>query len=136
MVDIAVKPIVLKDCTLTIAADSYEAHVSQVTMTPTSQTQTWQGLTPDATFTDVSTATWAVALAYAQDWVTPAALSRYLHEHEGEAVTMVFEPKAGGPSFTVTVIITPGAIGGTVNQFATATVTLPAQGKPALVALP
>lgn len=133
MADIAVKPIVLKDCTLSIAADNYQAHVSQVTMTPNSQSQTWQGLTPDATFTDVSTATWTVTLAYAQDWVTPNALSRYLHENEGVTVAMTFEPKSGGPGFIVDVVITPGAIGGTVNQFATATVTLPAQGKPELL---
>lgn len=135
MTVIAVKPIVLKDCLLTIAADNYEAHVSQVQFDPSTSAQTWQGMTPDASFTDTSTATWAATLAYAQDWVTPAALSRYLHEHEGEVKEMTFSPKAGGPSFTVEAIITPGAIGGTVNAFATATVTLPLQGKPVLAPL-
>lgn len=134
MADIAVQPFVLKDCTLTVAADNYEAHVSQVQFDPTSQTQTWQGLTPDALFNDVGVSTWVVTLAYAQDWVTPAALSRYLHEHEGETVSMTFAPKAGGPSFTADVTIIPGSIGGTVNQYATATVSAPCT-KPVLAPL-
>ncbi|MFE6733425.1 hypothetical protein [Microbacterium sp. NPDC057650] len=132
MADIAVQPFVLKDCMLTVEADNYEAHVSQVQFDPSSQSQSWQGLTPAASFTDAGLATWAVTLAYAQDWVTPAALSRYLFEHEGESKSMTFAPKAGGPSFTAEVTIAAGSIGGTVNQYAVATVTLPVSGKPTL----
>ena len=47
---------------------------------------------------------------------------------------MTFQPVNGsGPSFTVSVIITPGAIGGAVNSVATGSVTLPCTGKPVLV---
>ncbi|HUG50404.1 MAG TPA: hypothetical protein VLZ78_05345 [Terrimesophilobacter sp.] len=133
MPDIAVKPIVLKDCLLTLGTDNYQAHVSQVRFTPSAQTQTWQGLTPAATFTDTSVATWTLGLSYAQDWETPDSLARYLYEHEGEIVPAIFEPKNGGASWGADIVITPGAIGGTVNQFATADVTLGVSGRPELL---
>lgn len=134
MATIAVKPFVLKDVLFTVDADNYEAHVSQVQFDPSSSVQTWQGLTPDASFTDVTTATWLAALAFAQDWETPDSLSIYLYEHEGEEVPVTFKPRSGvGPSFSVTLVISPGSIGGTVNSFATATVSLGCKGKPQLV---
>lgn len=134
MATIAVNPFVLKDVLLTIAADNYEAHVSQVQFDPSSSLQTWQGLAPGATFTDASLATWVAVLAYAQDWETPNSLSQYLYNHEGESIDVTFKPRSGsGPSFSATLVITPGSIGGTVNSFATATVTLGCKGKPELV---
>jgi len=134
MATIAVKPFVLKDVLLTVEDDNYEAHVSQVQFDPSSSVQTWQGLTPASVFTDATVATWTCTLAYAQDWETADSLSLYLHENEGESIDVVFKPRSGsGPSVEATLIVTPGAIGGTVNQFATATVTLGCQGKPTIV---
>lgn len=133
MATISVAPIILTDVLLTVGTDNYEAHVSQVEFTPTSSTVSWKGLTPTSVHTFGSTATWTVTLAYAQDWVTATSLSRYLFDNEGDTVTMTFEPKAGGPAFTADVIITPGAIGGTVDSVAVATVTLGVSGKPTLV---
>jgi hypothetical protein len=135
VVDIAVSPFVLRDCTLKIGADNYEAHVSQVQFNPSSSTQTWKGLTPTAVFTDVTTATWTCTLAYAQDWTTPDSLSLYLHEHEGDEVEVVFVPRKGSgqPSIEAALLITPGAIGGTVDAFATASVTVGVNGKPEIV---
>ncbi|MHC9045819.1 hypothetical protein ACYX8G_14630 [Microbacterium saperdae] len=133
MTTIAVSPFVLKDALFQVAADNYEAHVSQVQFDPSTSIQVWQGLTPAATFTDSSIATWQATLAYAQDWETPNSLSRYLYDNEGKTITAVFKPRAGsGPSFTVQLVITPGAIGGTVNAFTTATVTLGIKGRPVI----
>lgn len=134
MTVIAVKPIVLKDCKLKIAADNYEAHVSSVTVTPSVSTQTWKGLTPAASFTDSSSPSWVAGLEYAQDWETPESLARYLFEHQGETVTALFQPKAGTglPEFTVDLVITPGPIGGTIDSFATGSVSLGVSGQPAL----
>jgi hypothetical protein len=130
---IAVQPFVLKDVLLSVGADSYQAHVSQVEFTPNSSLQTWQGLTPTSIHTDATTATWTATLALAQDWETPNSLSRYLFDNEGTTKSVVFKPKSGsGPSFNATLVITPGAIGGTVNAFATATVTLGMIGKPTI----
>lgn len=138
MAQIDVNPLVLKDVLLTLGAedDDYRKHVDQVTLTPTATSQSWTGLGRNS-HTDVSTATWSCTLNYAQDWETPDSLSRYLFEHEGETVPAVFAPRAaGGPSFLVDLVLTPGAIGGSVNAFATATVTLGCSGKPALVDAP
>jgi len=132
--NIAVKPFVLKDVLLTIEEDNYEAHVSQVQFDPSSSIQVWQGLTPTSTHTDATTATWQAILAYAQDWETADSLARYLYENEGKEIPVIFKPRSGvGPSFSVTIIITPGSIGGTVNSFATASVTLGCKGRPELV---
>ncbi|WP_144797705.1 hypothetical protein [Microbacterium paludicola] len=126
MASIAVKPLVLKDVTLTVGTDNYEKHVSSVTFTPSSSTITWQGLNPDAKFTDVTSADWTVAIEFVQDWETEDSFSQYLFENEGETETMVFTPKkgTGNKTFTADVTITPGAIGGTVNAYATTSVTL------------
>lgn len=134
MSTIAVKPFVLKDVLLSVATDNYEAHVSQVQFDPSSSIQVWQGLTPTSVHTDVTTATWQAVLAYAQDWETPNSLSRYLYDHEGQEVPVVFKPRSGsGPSFSATLVITPGSIGGTFNSFATGSVTLGVKGKPQIV---
>ena len=128
-----VNPFVLRDVLCRIDADDFEKHVSNVTITPSGGTVNWQGLEPAATFVAPTTPTWQVALTYAQDWNSATSLSRYLYVHEGETVTMLFEPIKGGVGFQVDVIITPGAIGGDVNTVATATVTLGATGRPTLV---
>lgn len=134
MAIINVDPFILRDVLFTVAADEYSAHVSSVTFTPSSSVVTWQGLKPSATFTFGATATWTCDLAYAQDWSTDESLSRYLFENEGSEIAVVFEPVAGGPSVSATLIITPGAIGGAVNAVAVATVSLGVKGKPTLEA--
>lgn len=133
MAQIAVNPLVLKDVVLSLGADSYEKHVSGVTFTPSAATITWQGLTPTAKFTDVAAADWTCQLDYVQDWDTPDSLSQYLFENEGAEIAATFKPRSGsGPSFTANLVITPGAIGGVVNAYATTSVTL-GSDKPVLV---
>lgn len=127
---IAISPIVLRDCLFTVAANNYESSVSGVVFTPTTSQVTWNGLTPDATFTFPGVTTWVCTVSYAQDWTTADSLSRYLHEHEGEEVAAVFEPVNGDPSVTANLVIVPGSIGGNVNEVAVGTVNLGVQGKP------
>ena len=127
-------PLVLKDVSLIIGGTEtgyeFAAAVDGVTFTPSTKTITWTGLGGN-TFTDVQTATWDCQLSYPQDWDAANSLSRYLHEHEGEQVSAVFKPKsAGAASVSATLTITPGAIGGSVNAIAQATVTLGVSGKP------
>lgn len=126
MTQIDVKPLVLKDVFLKIAADNYEKHVSGVMWVPSSPTSTWQGLTPSASFSDTGTATYVCTLNYVQDWETEDSLSQYLHEHEGETIEMVFTPVKGSgkKTFTADVTIVPGQIGGEVNAYATTSVSL------------
>lgn len=118
-------PLLMKDVVLSLGADDYASHASAVTFTPTVAVLTWQGLSPEATITDVSKATWTCGITYAQDWTAADSLARFLYENEGDAVPVTFRPRNGiGPSFTATVTIAPGAIGGVVNAFAEGTVTL------------
>lgn len=134
MTVIDVKPIVLKDASLKVAADNYENHVSSIVLTPNSSTQTWRGIGKGASFTDVSQPTWTAAVEYAQDWETDDSLARYLFEHQGETVTAIFQPKKGTglPTVTVDLVITPGPIGGAVDTWMSGSVTLGVSGEPDL----
>lgn len=121
----------MKDCVLKVDVDDYARHVSSVTFVPTTPAPTeltWQGLTPDATFTDTTPAgpaTWVCNLSFAQDWETPDSLSEYLLEHAGETKPVVFEPKKGtGKSFAADVTIVPGPVGGDVRTVAVGTVSM------------
>jgi hypothetical protein len=136
MAPVAVLPFVLKDATFLVGADNYEAHVSQVELTPSVSQLTWQGLTPSASFSDVSSPSWAATLSYAQDWTTPNSLSQYLQAHAGETIAATFTTNPGAGSWAVDLIIAPGAVGGTVNAYAVATVTLGVSGEPVFTAVP
>lgn len=127
-------PLVLKDVVLEIGADDFARHVSSVAFTPSASTVTWQGMSPDASYTDVGLATWTLAITYAQDWTQATSLSRYLYANEGQTVAARFRPRTGiGPAFTANITITPGQIGGAVNAVSEATVTL-GSDKPVLAA--
>ena len=130
MAQIAVQPIYLKDVVLSVAGSDFEKHVSGVTFTPSVSSATWKGLEPTAVFTNVGSSSWTVDLEYAQDWDTTGSLSAYLFANEGTEVTLTFEPVAGGSSWSADVIIVPGAVGGAVDSYAVATVSLPVQGRP------
>ena len=127
----AVKPIVLNDVDLKIAADNFEAHVSKVELVPSTSLVTWKGMTPTSVFKAPTMTDWACGLAYAQDWETPGSLSEYLFLNEGKQKEMVFKPrKSGARSWTAQIIITPGAIGGLSDTVAVAEVSLGVQGRP------
>lgn len=133
MADVALAPILLTDVLLTLGTNDYEGSVSSVEFVPSSNIVTWKGMTPSASYSFPTTATWQCNLSYAQDWETTNSLSRYLFDHEGETVTATFEPKNGGAGFTATLIIVPGSIGGAVDAVAVAQVSLGVQGKPTYV---
>lgn len=132
MAQIALDPLVLKDTILTIGTDTYEKHVESVTFEPTASTMSFVGLGGN-THTDTGIATWVCTLGYAQDWETANSLSQYLLANEGDAVAAVFKPRTGtGPTFTATLSITPGPVGGMVNAYSKGQVSL-GSTKPVLV---
>lgn len=126
-----VNPLFMSDVDMTFGADDYAGHLSSVTLTPQSSTVTWKGLKKGSSFSRATTPTWTANLEGAQDW-GPDGFSRYLYEHEGETVDVTLTPRAGGPVFSVSLIITPGAIGGAVDAYATQSVTLGIDGRPEL----
>lgn len=139
MAKIAVKPFVLRDCTLNIkdgATDigDFEAHVSRVEITPTTSVQVFKGLTPTSVHQDVASPEWTANVDYAQDWETANAWAQYTLANVGKKVTAKFTPKNGTglKSITVTITLLPGGIGGTVGSFATASGAYPVDGQPVL----
>jgi hypothetical protein len=147
MVQIAVKPLVLRNAKVNIKkgttdAGDFEKALSQVELTPSAGNVSWKGLNPDAVFNFPTATTWTCTLAYAQDWTAATSLSRYLLENDGAEVVLTFLPNNGeaisatNPAFRVTVTLQAGAIGGSVDSVAVATATLQVQGKPAVVVAP
>jgi hypothetical protein len=123
-------PYVARHVSFMLDATEYAAEVSDAQLVPAATVQTWQGLTPPSQYSDVGPATWTVQLTLAQDYNEALSLATFLFDHEGEVIPMTYEPQDGGASFAAPVIITPGTIGGPVNSYAEATVTLGVQGKP------
>lgn len=121
---------IIASATLTLDGDAFSGEVSGATFTPSKT---------DASFTAIngvtqnfsSPATWVLDLSLAQNWDTAAALSRYLHENEGDSVPAVLTPHDGSPTATATVTLSPGSIGGEAAAVAASTVSL-ASTKPAL----
>ena len=112
------------------ASDSYEAAVRDVKFTPSASVVSTRGMAPAAVYQDIDLATWTLDMTYLQDWTVTTSLARYLYANEGSTVALTFEPISGGATITANVVITPGAIGGAVGQYAEATVSLPSS-KPA-----
>lgn len=123
-------PLYMSESKITIGGTSFEAEVSGVKLTPTSPSSTWKGLKKGSTFTKAGLAAWAAALNFGQDHELATSLSNYMFDHEGEEQPFTIEPVDGGTGFAGTLICQAGEIGGDVDQFGTASVTLPVQGKP------
>jgi hypothetical protein len=119
----AFQPFILGASVLTLDAGTYEGQISGAVFTPSASVTNWTAINGD-TYAFTSPATWVLELTYAQSWDDADALSRYLHEHEGEVVAAVFTPIEGGATVTANVSITPGAIGGDTTAVAGGTISL------------
>lgn len=124
------QPIKMKDSVVSIAGTDHGGEASAVQMTPSTPVSTWKGLKPDAVHSSAGTTTWTCDMTIGVDWDDATSLSRYLFEHAGEKATLEFRPRTGGTGMSVEVILIPGAIGGSVDSDAEATVSLPATGQP------
>jgi hypothetical protein len=125
----------LKNATLKLANTDYTAQLSSVVFTPNITTVTWTGFGAGNTLKDTNPSDWTCTVAFGQDW-SEDGLSRYLYEHEGEQVEATFTPQPGSgqPTFTATVTLAPGQVGGASTEYGTATADLPVEGKPVLSA--
>lgn len=134
MAAITPSPFVMNDVLLTLGADDYSATVDTATLTPSGGTSTWKGLKANSSFTFGQRATWTLDLQGAQSVDAAKALSLYLFDNEMAEVAFEYRPKGTGTSgFSGTVILTPGAIGGSVDSPATFSVSLGVKGKPTRV---
>lgn len=127
-------PIVLNDISLVIGTDNYEFSVSRVELVPTTPTLQWRGMTPTATYNRSGAPTWVANIDYPQDHAAATSLSEYLRTNVGTIKQIVFKPKkpASGtaPTYTVSVLILPGPIGGAVDSIGVGSVALPCEGQP------
>jgi hypothetical protein len=124
--------IFMKNVTFKVAATDYATQLSSVALTPASATATWAGFN-GATQKNTSAADWQADITFGQDW-SASGFSKYLFDNEGKSVVATFAPVSGGPTFTATVTLTPGSVGGAVNAYAESTVSLPIDGKPTVTA--
>jgi len=132
MATIAVAPRLLRNYTIEIGANAYQAATETVLFTPATSIQTWTG--GDAvTHQDATPSTWQCTAGYMQDWLTAGSLGQFLLENEGQVLAAVFRPTAGdGPTFTSTLTIVPGSIGGNNGTWPTTSAVMPCT-KPVLV---
>ena len=113
-----VNPRLVKHITLTIGDVMFSKHVNNVLFTPSSSTQTWQGGTPDATFSESTTPTYTCDLTGIQDWETEDSLCNFLLEHEGEVASLEYKPQASGTvTFAADVTIAAPPVGGAVGVY-------------------
>ena len=123
-------PLYMSESKITIDGTAFEAEVSGVKLTPNTPSATWKGLKKGSTFTKSGLASWVAALNFGQDHEASTSLSNFLFDHEGEELPYTIEPVDGGTGFAGKLIAVAGEIGGDVDQFGVASVTLPVQGKP------
>lgn len=133
----AVQPFIYKQFALLFpgAAEGdtvdYAPACNSVVLTPSSSTQTWKGGTPDAVFTDTTSPTRTLDVTIGTDWVDVESFANYLEDHAGETIEGVaFTPRPGAPTWTVTVIVPPVPVGGSIDDWATAQLSFPVIGAP------
>ena len=127
-------PLTMKTATVTAAVtgsadtDTLTPQVGEITLTPTTQTGSWTGVSGNVQ-SDQSIATWAVTLGMIQDIATTGML-RWLLTNEGKKATFTCV-LVTGVTVTFTATISPAQIGGAPSAGPlTSTVTLACDGKP------
>jgi hypothetical protein len=137
MADIFPAPFIMRNAVVTLGSpgDDYAAACSSAALTPAPGTADFKGLKTAAVFVFPTATTWTLDLAYGQDWSVEVSLSRWLFDHIGETVPFVMNPNdtgnvQGETSWSGTVAITAGAIGGDVDAVAVANVSLGVVGAP------
>ena len=132
MVAITGNPFKIADASFKIVADNYEAMISSAEIVPTASTSTFTGI-GGRKYPFVGKSSYVLNITFAQDWSTANSLSLMLFNGEGLTKVITLVPKAGGPSFTATVVLVAPNIGGAAEADAVSTVTLMVIDKPVLV---
>jgi hypothetical protein len=148
---ITTSPFLLKDVsvTLKLASDTtgepieYKCQLRRAELVP--GTAGGGGGTEYTTFCDTFSAggsaggtTWELALEGFQAFADATDLALFLFDHDGETADFELLPKGGTPSatnpgFKGQVTLVPTNIGGTANEYAQFSVTLPVVSKPTKV---
>ena len=121
---------VLRDALFTVDGTDYANQCTSVVMTPTQETQTLKTMVPDGIVQDVDTAVWVCSINGIQDYLQAQGFARYLTDHAGQQIALVFEPKKGGVTATATVVAKATPFGGEQGAFTVFDTELPMIGQP------
>ena len=130
----AVTPIInsMGAATLKIGTNNFEASVSKAVLAPSVSVVKFKGIN-GATTRAATLPEWTLSLEYPQDFATALSLSNLLLTGTGTIVVADLYPILGGPGYRQSILLTPGEIGGQVDNTATGSVTLEVIGQPVLI---
>lgn len=117
--------------TILIGTDGYKAAIESAVLTPTTPTEVFRDIGGGIS-TVAGAPEWDLTLSFAQDLKTANSLTQYLITNQGNKKTVVYTPLATGKTFTVTVLIIAGAVGGPGNAVAKSSVKLLVDGQPTI----
>ena len=117
--------------TITVGTDGYKAAVTSAELVPTTPTEVIRDIGGGITVVS-GPPEWALGLNFMQDLKTTNSFSQYLITNQGTKKTIVYTPLATGKTFTVTVLIIAGAVGGPANAIAKSSVKLLVDGQPTI----
>lgn len=123
-------PTFMTESKVTLNNTDYAAEVSGFRLTPSYATASFKGLKKGSTYQASGLASWVLTINFGQDHAAATSLSTYLFENEGKTIPFDVAPLAGGTGFAGNAIAQAGDIGGDVDQFGNATVSMPVLGKP------
>lgn len=134
------KPTVIRNIDLILGAEesgpNFKCQLRSVKLTPATNTIRTKTACPDGQYSATDTAEWTMELGYLvgeDNGTAPVveALADFLLTNAGDELPFTFRPVSGvGTTWTGTVVIVPGAFGGTVGEFSEESVQLPLIGQP------
>jgi len=150
---VATSPFVLNDVSLTLILESdttglpeeYICQCNRAELVPSAQSSGSEFETFCDTFAaPPKAASWTLEITGFQAWSDAMDLSLLLFDNELKNADFVLSPiltpapapSTGNFAFEGQVILSPGQIGGTANQYAQMTVSLVVKGKPTKVLIP
>lgn len=131
MATIPVQPLMLKNAVVTVASDDFTAAFTSVTFEPSPEWE-WVDVFLGPSVPVLSRVRWECRLGYLQDLTNLDSWTRFLTNNAGLSVDMTFTPQAFGEIIEATVMIVPGALGGSADEQLSAEVRLPLDGSPSL----
>lgn len=132
---VAPVPFTMNASKIQIGTNTFELGTSKCVFTPSVSVNTYKGIGGAAAVYSAPTlATWTLDLTALQDIATATSLQNLLLASAGTTVTAIFTPVVGTGAKIVTasVILAPGAIGGSVDDYADFSVSLGVVGAPVI----
>jgi hypothetical protein len=136
-------PRLIKDAHVSLALAtgtfaSYSCQVKTARLVPTAGDQKdYRTLCATGFYTQFTPTTWELELEGAQGWDAADGLARFLFDHDGELIRFQVDgygethvPSTTEPGMGGTARAIAAEYGGTVDEYAEFTVSLPVQGKP------